>query len=260
MDDHSVGSERFLREALVFLVSPVRELNRLIRGEAWNYRTTQGNAVPATPIVFYSTIGDRFIAENMKEKLKYSDMVCIDLGLTYGDSYDLENDRPYDFFLLRMEGNLFSEQPTISSVNALGLVHSMKINLQRPNLQMVLGLYLHFNYYQSNADTSNVSLNPYKISEAASVGPGLLFRAKFKNHLTFSASTNLSAILLGGSQTDHFKIDNRDYNMGSGFSSKLNMELQYNSKLNILLNSEDYRIFSWVGFDPNNPNDIHSNV
>jgi len=260
INDRTVGSARVLREALVFLISPVRGLNRLISGEAWRYRKTRGKSIPATPIVFYSTIGDRFIAENLKEKLEFSDMICIDLGLKYGDAYDVENERPYDFFLLRMEGNLFSEQPTISSVNALGLLYSKKIELHRPNLQMVLGLYQHFNYYQSNADTNNVTLNPYKISEAGSLGPGLLFRAKLKNHFTFSASTYLSAILLGGSQTDHFKIDNRDYNMGSGFSTKINLELQYNRKLSILMNSEDYRIFSWVGLEPENPGDNSSNV
>lgn len=260
IDDQTVGSNRILREALVFLISPARELNRLISGEAWHRRNTRGRAIPSTPIVFYSTIGDRFIAENLKEKLEYSDMICMDLGLNYGDSYDMENDRPYDFFLLRMEGNLFSKQPTISRVSALGLLQSQKINLQRSNLQMVLGLFQHFNYYQSNADTNYVSLNPYKISEAASVGPGLLFRAKLKNHFTFSASTFLSAIFLGGSQTDHFKIENRDYNMGSGFSTKLNLELQYNRKLSILLNSEDYRIFSWVGVEPSILNDGGSSV
>ncbi|HEY6915159.1 MAG TPA: hypothetical protein VI413_10825, partial [Paludibacter sp.] len=73
------------------------------------------------------------------------------------------------------------------------------------------------------------------------------------------SSAHLSAILLGGSQTDHFRFLSRDYNMGSGFSSKLNFEFRFDSKVRFLLNLEDYRIYSWTGINPAD-NSIVSNV
>ncbi|MEI7504466.1 MAG: hypothetical protein WCJ61_14395, partial [Paludibacter sp.] len=66
-------------------------------------------------------------------------------------------------------------------------------------------------------------------------------------NIIFSSSGHLSAILLGGSQTDHYKSENKDYNMGNGFSAKLNLELQFGKKANVLLKSEYYRIYPWIG-------------
>lgn len=37
--------------------------------------------------------------------------------------------------------------------------------------------------------------------------------------------------------------------MGSGFSTKLNLKFNLYEKLQIQLNTEDYRIYSWVDMD-----------
>jgi len=259
-DDRALGFERLMREVLLTLISPTRGLNRLISGEAWKHRNIKGSTLPATPVTFQASIGDRLMAEDIKKKLDFNEMICFDLKLNYGNPYDLENDKPYDFFFLKVGGTLFSQQPTFSHVNALGMLYSKNIKLKKTNRQLTLGIFQHFNFYQSVADTNSININPYKISEAASVGPGLLYQVKLKNHISYSISTYLSSIILGGSQTDHYRFDERDYNMGSGFSSKLNLELNFNSKLKIRFHSEDYRIYSWVGYDPNDTENSSTNV
>jgi hypothetical protein len=263
IDDRSVGFERFRREALLTILSPARGLNRIISGKAWEHRTTKGNSISTTtPITLYSAIGHRIIGDNLQSKNKQdiSNMVFVDLGLYYGNPYDPDNEKPYDFFVIKIGGNLFSKQPIISRVNALGIIFSKDITLRKPNQLLTLGFFQHFNYYQSQAEVNNVSLSPYKLSEAASFGPGLLYKIKLRRPVTFSASTYLSAILLGGSQTDHYNVENRDYNMGSGFSFKTNFELEFKNKARLNLNSEDYRIYSWIGYDPNKPDIIHTSV
>jgi len=260
IDDRTMGFNRFKREALLMVVSPIRGLNRLIRGDAWKHRRTKGNSIPAVPTTFYSTIGHRIIADDLKNKEDISNMLCLDLGLYYGNPYDPDNEKPYDFFQLKLGGNLFSEQPLISRASALGMLYCRSIALRKSNHQLALGFFQHFNYYESKTEINNASLSSYKISEAASVGPGILHKIKFKNHMTFSSSAYLSAILLGGSQTDHYKFDERDYNMGSGFSSKLNLDLQFGNNIRIFLNSEDYRIYSWLGDDPNDPDNTSTSV
>jgi len=260
IDDRTVGFERFKREALLTIVSPIRELNRLLNGEAWKHRNIRGNSISGPPVIFYTAIGHRIIRDNTQKKQDTSNMLCFDLGLYYGNPYDKENEKPYDFFSLKVAGNFFSQQPVISRVNALGMIYTKDIALRKPTRQLTLGIFQHFNFYQSNADINNVSLSPYKISEAASIGPGLLYKTGITKRTTFSSSMYLSGILLGGSQTDHFRFEKRDYNMGSGFSSKLNFELNFHDKARLFVNMEDYRLYSWIGYNPADTETVNSNV
>ena len=260
IDDRAVGFDRFRREALLTLISPIRGLNRILSGDAWRHRNVKGNSIFRAPIVFYSTIGYRLITDNTHNKNDVSHMACYDLGLYYGNPYDLDNEKPYDFFSLKMSGNFLSQQPVISRFSAIGLLYARNIKLKRHSRQLTFGVFQHFNFYQTNTDINNVSLNPFKISEAASVGPGLLFKNRLTNKFTFSGSAHLSAILLGASQADYFKYEKRDYNMGSGFSSKLNFDFDFHDKVRLMLNSEDYRIYSWVGNNPANNLPVNSNV
>jgi hypothetical protein len=260
VDDRTRGFNRFKREALLTLVSPIRGLNRIINGEAWKHRNTKGNSIPSTPVTFYVALGHRIIADYVNNKHDISNMASFDLGFYYGDPCDPDNEKPYDFFVFEVGGNLLSIQPIIGRVNALGMLYSRNIRLRKPNHQLTWGLYQHFNYYESKADINHVSLTPYKLSEAASFGPGLLYKINKKKHTAFLGSAYLSAILLGGSQTDHYSVEDRDYNMGSGFSSKVNLIFQFGNKAILSMDSEDYRIYSWVGYDPNHPEILHKSV
>lgn len=261
LDDRTRGFERFKREALLTLISPVRGLNRLLNGDAWKHRTIRGNTMPTVPIRYYAAFGHRFIADFAEENRKdYSNMMSVDLELDYGDPYDSDNELPYDFFSLKVGGNLFSNQPLIGKVNALGMLFAKNIELKKASRQLTIGLFQHFNYYETKADINHKTLNPYKLSEAASFGPGALYKVKIGRKNFFFASAYFSGILLGGSQTDHYRFEERDYNMGSGFSSKLNLEFHLGSHFKWIMNSEDYRLYSWVGFDPYHPENFTTDV
>ena len=260
IDDRLTGFDRFKREALLTVISPVRGLNRIINGDAWKYRNIRGNSLPSTPVVFSISAGHRFIADRLYKRQDYSNMLSYDLGLIYGNEFDKENEKPYDFFVLKLGGNFFSPQPMVSRVNVLGMLFSNNISLKGQHQHLSYGIFQHFNYYESQSDANHVQLYPYKISETAAAGPGLLYKISVKNQFTFTGSAYLSAILLGGSQTDHYKYDERDYNMGSGFSTKLNLTLNIYNKLQIQFNTEDYRIYSWVGYGPDDSKDFSSNV
>jgi len=259
IDDRTLGFERFKREALLTIISPIRGLNRLLNGDAYKHLKIKGNTISTPPFIFYSTLGNRFMTDNSRTKNNFSPMICYDLGLHYGNPYNLENEKPYDFFSVQMSGNLGSRQPIISRVIILGMLFSKDITLRKPNQQLTFGIFQYFNYYLGNIDQNNVSLNPYKISEAASVGPGVLFKSKLTKNNLFLSSAHLGAIIMGGSQTDHYKFDKRDYNMGSGFSAKLNFEFRFGSSSKLLVCSEDYHIYSWIGNNPANGN-INPNV
>ena len=260
IDDRLTGFGRFKREALLTIISPIRGLNRIINGDAWKHRNIRGNSVSATPVVFSISAGHRFIADRLYKRQDYSNMLSYDLGLIYGNEFDVGNEKPYDYFAFKLGGNFFSTQPVVSRVNVLGMLFLNEVPLKKQNMHLGYGIFQHFNYYESQSDANHVQLYPYKISEAAAAGPGILYSVSVKNKITLTGSAYLSAILLGGSQTDHYRYDERDYNMGSGFSSKLNLMLNIYNKLQIQLNTEDYRIYSWVGNGPNDLKDFSSSV
>lgn len=86
---------------------------------------------------------------------------------------------------------------------------------------MMFGVFQHFNYFDSEEIINGSGRIPYKISEAASVGPGIIYKFPRMNSLVnLEQSVFLSAILLGGSLTDYYNVIDRNYNMGSGYSVK----------------------------------------
>lgn len=260
IDDRAVGFNRFQREALLLLISPIRGLNRLIDGEMWKHKNTRGNILPRLPLCMSSSFGYCRLTDYSQKQQSIGNTACYDLGLQYGNPHDPDNEKPYDYFTLQIGGNLFSKQTIISHINALGLLYSRNLALKKINGELLLGFFQHFNFYHAHAFIDNTDVNSYQIGEAASLGTGLLFKTKLSRHITFLSDVHVSAIFLGASQTDHYKFEKRDYNMGSGFSSKLNFELRYGNKANIQLSSGDYRIYSWIGYNTNGNGTISSNV
>ena len=112
------------------------------------------------------------------------------------------------------------------------------------------GLFQHFNFYNSEAVKDGSDLIPYRISEAASVGPGLMYRfPHLQERMNLEQRIFLSGILLGGSLSDYLYIQERDYNMGSGFSAKIqtNMDIKKVGYMNIDANY--FHIFTWKGYN-----------
>ena len=247
VDDRAVGFDRFRKEALLTLISPIRGLNRLLSGEAWRHGISRGNTLPTTPFSFYSSIGYQIFTDRLKKTEKNDLAFGYDLGVVYGNPIDQENEKPFDFFSIKVSGNIFSKQPELSRVNSIGMLYSNNFHLLDSTSQMTWGIFQHFNYYQVNGEASNEAQNQYKISEAASVGIGLLYKNKLGENLIFTGSAYLNAILLGGYQNDYFQPKIRNYNMGSGFSPKLDLELQMNDKAKLSVNLENYLLYSWIG-------------
>ncbi|MDO4756378.1 MAG: DUF3943 domain-containing protein, partial [Parabacteroides sp.] len=65
------------------------------------------------------------------------------------------------------------------------------------------------------------------------------------------AELYLNGIALGASLSDYMLLGERDYNLGSGYSTKAAAGITYKKCLSFLLNLENYHIFTWKGYDPN---------
>ena len=255
IDNRTTGSERIGREILLGIVSPIRAVNRLVTGDAWKVKAQKGNSFNNVPVNFMVNVGARYLAE--QEELENKSLgTNIMLRIDYGDPYNQDYYKPYEWFRLRIGMDVLSSQPFVSQVNATGILWGKEIYEKR-NQTITAGIFQHLNYYDSNLKiglgAEKKSKAPYRISEVASIGGGLLYKRKAENDSSFEvyAEAYLSGIILGASNSDHFHVDERDYNMGSGYSMKTYAGLLYKKRWGFMMNTENYQIFTWKGYNEN---------
>lgn len=252
IDNRSTGAERVGREVLAGVLSPVRALNRLVTGEAWRHSRSKGRAYTSVPINFMVNIGPRFLAEQEQSKHGTTSM-NISFRLDYGNPFDDEFYSPYEWFQFRFGMDCFSAQPLISQVNAVGAIWGKRVWSKGPRV-LTAGIFQHFDYYDSELrSNSAVEVAPYRISEAAALGGGLIYykQATPEDQVDIFAEFYATGVALGASISDYLQLADRDYNLGSGYSVKAFTGLTYKKKWGLLLDMENYHIFTWKGYDPN---------
>lgn len=251
LDDRRVGFQRVVREVAGGVLSPMRAFNRIITGDAWRYRSSKGNVFVARPVNFTFYVGPRFLAE--QERSSNGEFSAnVGFLLSYGDPYEQDFYYPYEYFRLKATFDFFSNQPVCTQVNALGILWGKDVWVSG-NRYLTAGIFQHFNYYDSQIRTKDGKLvSPYRISEAAAVGGGLIYenKAMSNNHLGVRTEFYMNGIALGASLTDYFFVDERDYNLGSGYSIKSYTEVNFRDRWKLNLSSENYHIFTWKGYDP----------
>ena len=249
-DDSKRGWARFWREALGAAICPIGALNRIISGDAWKvrhqyYKYHDYNKLPVKAVL---AVGDRYIADN-NALFRGEHAPYINVSLAYGDSYDVDNNKPYDYFAADVTFGLNGNQPLISSVHLMGRLWGTPIHTDG-DMKAMVGFFQHFNYYDSQPVKDGTSLVPYRISEAASLGPGFIYRfPQMGNLMGIEQRIFLNAILLGGSLSDHYNVIDRDYNLGSGFSAKVGTTLDFGIYGSLIINADYYRIYTWKGYE-----------
>ena len=254
LDDRSRGCRRFLREAAATLVNPIQGLHRIISGDAWRVRSDHYlyHDRHELPIDFSLSAGFRYLADNgALFRGEYNPYV--NLYLCYGTPVDGErHTKPYDFFDLDVTFGLSSNQPLVNALHIVGRLWSTPV-LDKNGMAGEFGIYQHFNYYDSKPVRDGSSLTPYRISEAASLGPGFIISLPKVGILSgMEQRIFLSGILLGGSKSDYFNVIERDYNMGSGFSVKSKTHLEFMNMGRFILHAKYFRIFTWKGYEDRN--------
>lgn len=250
LDDSKRGFPRFVRELGGFMLCPIQGLNRLISGDMWRVKRSHYlyHDYDRIPVKFAITGGLRYLADdNHLFKGEYAPF--INAKMDYGDIFDTEETKPYDYFTLNADIGLSSNQPLLSKVNLIGRLWSMPLKTNS-NLELAVGLFQHFNFFNSKEIIDGSGRTPYEISEVASVGPGLIYKFPTTNHLVnLEQHIFLSGIMLGGSYTDYYNFIDRKYNMGSGYSIKNSTIIDFDKYGSFALNVHFYQIFTWKGYE-----------
>ena len=251
LDDRDRGFKRFMREAAATLINPIQGLHRIFSGDAWrvksrNYCYHNFNEIPVD--VSFS-VGWRYLADN-GALFRGIHAPYINFTLTYGTPVDGDkHTTPYDFFDLEANAAFGGGQPLINTLNIVGRLWSTPI-LDKKDMAGEFGIYQHFNYYDAKPIEDGSDLTPYRISEAAGFGPGIVISLPQAGYLSkMEQRFFVSGILLGGTKSDYFNVIERDYNMGSGFSVKSSTKLDFGKYGRIMLNAKYFRIWTWKGYE-----------
>ena len=249
-DDREMGFSRFLRELGGAVVSPMKGLKRLLTGEAWEVKNSHylHHDYSRIPVSYSISVGSRYLADD-RALFRGEHNPYLELGMEYGDAYDNEENKPFSYFRSQVTFGFSKNQPAVNRLNLMGRLWGTPL-ADTKKFEADFGIFQHFNFYNSEAVKDGTDLIPYRISEAASVGPGLIYRfPQLEERMNLEQRVFLSGILLGGSLSDYLYIQERDYNMGSGFSAKVQtyMDIKKIGYMNIDANY--FHIFTWKGYD-----------
>ena len=173
----------------------------------------------------------------------------LNLFLEYGNPFHSTGTKPYDFFTLEATVGMSSNQPLINRLHIVGRIWGKSIETNS-DMEAEVGFFQHFNYYDSKPVKDGTKLTPYRISEAAAVGPGMLLRFPKVGALSrLEQRLYLSGILLGGTKSDYYNVIDRDYNMGSGFSVKSKTQMDFRGIGRFIIHANYFRIFTWKGYE-----------
>ena len=249
-DDRRHGFPRFMQEFVGAVVCPIRALNRILSGDAWRVRHDyyRYHDYSRLPVRFAVSAGTRYLADN-NALFRGEANPYIDLSLVYGDPFNEKENKPYDYFTANVVFGLSSNQPLITGVHLLGRLWGTPLATGN-SMQTEVGIFQHFNYYDSQPVKDGTNLVPYRISEAAAVGPGLIYHFPRVGNLTrLEQRIFVDGILLGGSLSDYYDVIDRDYNMGSGYSAKAQTLMEFGRTGSVMVAADYYRIYTWKGYE-----------
>ena len=250
LDDSKRGIDRVWRELLGFVISPMGGFNRLITGKMWkrSFAPYTYHDYRKIPLSFSVEAGDRFLTERSilarGEHTGY-----IELNLDYGNAFSKSATTPYDYFNLGAVFSFGKRQPLISEINLTARLWGKDLNM-KPGNDMQFGIFQYFTFYNSEKLKRCSPKVPFRISEAASFGPGLIYRFPFSDRsVALEQRIFTGAVLLGGSFSDNYQVIDRDYDMGSGYSIKSNILVNVFKYATIALNIQHFQLFTWKGYE-----------
>lgn len=251
LDDRKTGASRFGLEFAAFVVSPMRGLTRVINGDAWRKRRTSGKQFGVPDVSVDISAGVRAL-ELEDEIFDKGVGFASEIDVEYGDRFDADSRKPYDYFFVKAKLNIQTAQPILGQLNIVGRLAGKELIDNRKDY-LSLGLYQHFDYYDSDTISSVSAKIPYKFCTPASFGGGLIYKNKRMKRWNIDGYAHINAILLGGALSDYYRVEERNYNLASGYSTKVGFNFIYKKdKFSISTTYDVYHMFTWKGY----PQDI----
>ncbi len=251
LDDSKRGWACFGRELAAGIVSPMGLLNRLFYGDAWRHRpvwTDEDGNPPRyerQPFLLDVDAAVRYVDDT--DGTRGSADMALGVRMIYGQPFTGNIRQPYDYFTFGIMFDVVGNQPLVSNVNALGLLWGHEWG-EKSNYWLA-GVFQHFDYYDADPVVKN-GKRPYEFAETASFGGGLLYKRQPDEDkpAKFFGGVYANAVLLGASESDYYLIDQRDYNLGSGYSVKFHGLFMPWKRWGFYAAMKHYQFFTWKGY------------
>ena len=252
LNDRRRGFPRFLTELLAAAIDPPRGLNRVIRGDAWRIRRSHHlyHDFKRVPIDLNFSSGWRHVNTSGIKKSSMN-TVFFDFSIRYGNAVPQRKERPYDYFMADARVVVGAHQNMLNRADIIGRLKGWQMSDSASTWQTGFGLYQFFGYHYTNSIHDGET--PYILSEAASLGAGFTFcrrPGKGTSSPRIEAAVFASGIGLGGSLTDYSAADHtRNYNFGSGFSTKMLSLVEISRRVRLDVRAEYVRMFTWKSYE-----------
>ncbi|MCO5250159.1 MAG: DUF3943 domain-containing protein [Candidatus Kapabacteria bacterium] len=235
IDESSTGFERFLREFTSTVINPMLGFNRLIRGDMW--KSGSPNIRPDFKLIASTGVHTVFFSKNINESKTY---LSLRANLNYSDRFDVDkHTKPFDYISLHTEVNI-AEGNEIVGIFASGVITDSKLKLF-DNTDNIIGLYKEIDLFINNV---------YKLTATSATGQ-LINRVLLSNSLTMENNISLSAILLGGTNSQYTVEEGKEYNLGPGASGSIGIKFSFYDLGEVYSNYKRYWIYTIAGAEGN---------
>ncbi|MCY1022924.1 DUF3943 domain-containing protein [Pyxidicoccus sp. MSG2] len=209
LDTEATGRDRFGRELTAGLISPIRGVNRLLRGDAFRQEPTpsdwRSRALAGWGSVGYLMLGDGKLLAGGKHQF------FTQFALRYGDAFRGDIRRPFDAFDAHIQFTT-REDSLVSHALLTGLL-AAKVLVRTEQDEVRLGLSQQLSY----TDTIE-----YEVG-GQSLDVGLLHQHQLSASSKLKTVLSLKGSVLTGISSAHEGREGRNYDYGPGVGVQLRM-------------------------------------
>ena len=234
IDESTTGLERVVRELSSTLINPMQGLNRMIRGDMWKKGTS--SLVEQDFAVSISLGAHNVFFDNKFNRRRADAHFGVDL--VYGSQFAVsDHKKPFDYFTVHTDINIKSED-NIVGIFASGVLWDNKLELFE-NSKNIWGVYKEV----------DILINTIFKLSATSVTGQVINTIPFSSSASMQNYFGLSAILMGGTNSQYSSVYGKDYNIGPGASAKIGLKFSLSNTGNIFANYKRYWIHRLSGAD-----------
>lgn len=214
-----LGGKRVWHEMLYCGLNPIGGLHRLITGRSWRICQVSDNEQRETPKLKVGLTSGLQVMDVLPYGRYRSYDPFVSVIARYGDAFDLDQNRPFDYFELQGKWVIGKGQQLTDRFKIKARYLGFNLS-DRGHERLMGGIFQHFDYHNVQAMSGDVVQEACRITETASWGIGLMYERQIRKReqTLLKAELHVSGILMGGCYTDHFRAAERDYNIGPGWS------------------------------------------
>ncbi len=235
IDESAVGFERFLREFTSTVINPMQGFNRLIRGDMW--KAGSPNKRSDFNFVFSTGVHNLFFSKNINDSKTY---LTLRADLNYGNIFDVsKHKKPFDYFSLHTEFNI-AEGDDIIGIFASGVLVDNKIYLFE-NTDNIFGLYKEI----------DILINETYQLSATSLTAKIINRVPLSTSIKMQNNLNVSAIVMGATNSQYAAEEGKEYNLGPGASGSIGIRFIFDDLGEVYSNYKRYWVHTLAGAEGN---------